>query len=82
MIEKRIAIDLIQILEDGTMQIREATIIEEDGVELSRTFHRRTKTPNAVKTDADPRVQSIATTVWTQPVIDAYENKISQQGEK
>ena len=31
MLEKVIVIDLIQVLEDGTMQIRQATRIEENG---------------------------------------------------
>tara|TARA_Y100001963_G_C6431231_1_gene287121 strand:- start:198 stop:476 length:279 start_codon:yes stop_codon:yes gene_type:complete len=64
------------------IQIREATIIKEDGKEISRTFRRDTINPgvldasdNLVDTDTSSRsaeVRGIASAVWTQSVKDAY----------
>ena len=64
------------------VQVRKATIIERDGVEISRSFHRHVLHPgtldssdNLVDTDIsgeDADVQAVCTAVWTQPVKDAY----------
>jgi len=77
MITKRTAIDLIQVLEDGIMQIREATIIEEDGVELARTFHRHCKVPGEDCAEEDSKVIAIASAVHTVDVVEAYEAKLN-----
>jgi hypothetical protein len=58
------------------IQVRTDTVIKEDGVELSRTFHRHVVTPDISAEDlanehAD--VQTIANSgIWTQAVKDAY----------
>ena len=64
------------------VQVRKATIIEKDGVELTRSFHRHTlscgslnESDELVDTDIsgeDADVQAICTAVWTQAVKDAY----------
>ena len=38
---KEIVVDLIEVREDGQMQVREATRVLEDGVILSSSFHRK-----------------------------------------
>ncbi len=35
----------IEVLEQGQLQVRVATIVDEDGTELSRTFHRHVPGP-------------------------------------
>jgi hypothetical protein len=40
MITKRIVTGLINVLENGVLQVRQDTIVEEDGVELHRMYHR------------------------------------------
>ena len=65
-----------------TVQVRRATIIERDGVEISRTFHRHSLTcgdvvDNNVFVDRDisgedSDVQAVCNAVWTQAVKDAY----------
>ena len=62
--------------------IRTATVIKEDGAELSRSFHRKTINPgilddsaNLVDTDVSSEsaeVRGIVSTVWTQEVKDAW----------
>jgi hypothetical protein len=64
------------------VQVRKATIIERDGVEVSRSFHRHALScgtldgsDNFVDTDIsgeDADVQAICNAVWTQAVKDAW----------
>ena len=54
------------------IQIRTATIIERDGVEISRSFHRHVVSPNQDVSGESAEVQAIASAVWTQEVKDAY----------
>ena len=36
----------IEVLESGNVQVRTATVIKEDGTELTRSFHRHTLAPS------------------------------------
>jgi hypothetical protein len=54
------------------LHIRQATIVLEDGVELSRSFHRRVLTPDATITSEDAEIQGIANAVWTDAVKAAW----------
>ena len=71
---ERNVIGKIEVLEDGQIQLREDTVIERDGVEVSRIYHRRVLEPGvAVASERDVRIQSIAEVIWTPDVIAAYE---------
>jgi len=70
--EKQI-IDLIQLVENNSIQVRTATIIERNGTEISRTFHRHVVSPGDDVTNEDPKVQAIANAIWTAEVIAAYQ---------
>jgi len=65
-------VDQIELTEVNTIQVRTATIIERDGVEISRTFHRHVVAPGDDVTNQDPKVQAIANAIWTEEVIAAY----------
>jgi len=54
------------------LQVRQATIIAEDGVEISRTFHRNVLTPDADLSVADADVAAIAGAVFTDEAKAAY----------
>ena len=54
------------------VQVRAATIIAEDDVELSRSFHRHVLTPDADLTAEGADVSAIATTVFTDTAKAAY----------
>ncbi len=64
------------------INVRTATIIKEDGTELSRSFHRKVihsgtidASDNWVDTDISSEsteVKAIAAAVWTQSVKDAW----------
>lgn len=60
-ITKTTKVDQIEVLEDGQMQVREAVIIEEDGVELSRSFHRYViDVDEEIPADADQLIKDVA----------------------
>jgi len=48
-------------------------IIEKDGTEIARTFHRHVLSPGDSIVNEDPKVQAIANAVWTEEVIAAYQ---------
>ena len=67
--------DKIEIVNQGdwsVVQVRAATIISEDGTEISRTFHRHTLAPDADLSAEDADVQAIAGTVFTDAAKAAY----------
>ena len=72
-----IKVDQIEVVENGSIQVRTATIIKKDGVELTRTYHRHVKHPGEDISTEDSRVQAIANAVWTPEVIAAYQALIA-----
>ena len=94
-ITKELIEDKIEVVGDyKTIQIRTATVIKEDGVELSRSFHRHTlncvssvqdEDGNWTHTDTDiseesTDVQGIAATVWTDQVKEAKKTANENSG--
>ena len=82
-ITKTLEEDKIEIVgEFKQINVRTATIIKEDGTELSRSFHRKVihsgtidASDNWVDTDISSEsteVKAIAAAVWTQSVKDAW----------
>jgi len=71
--------DKIEVLENGTIQVRCATRVLEDGAVLSSSFHRHVLAPNDDLTDQDPKVVAIAQATWTPEVIAAYEAMVAEQ---
>jgi hypothetical protein len=55
------------------VQVRTATIIERDGVEISRSFHRHVVQPGDDTTNESAEVQAICAAVHTAEVIAAYQ---------
>ena len=97
-ITKTIIVDKTEVVSCGStytsdewknVQVRTATVIKEDGVELNRSFHRHVLEPGAVApgsitlmdTDIsgqDAGVQAICNAVWTSSVKEAY--RVTQVG--
>ena len=72
--------DKIEVVGDyKIVQVRTATVIKRDGVEISRSFHRHVVAPNADITGESAEVQAICTTVHTQAVKDAYAAYLASQ---
>ena len=81
-LSKVIVVDKIEVLEKGQVQVRTATRVLEDGVELSSSFHRHVVVPSTKTGDTwadtdisgeDARVQAIATATWTDAVKTAWQ---------
>ena len=74
--------DKIEVVNKWNIQVRNATIIKKDGVELTRSFHRKVLVPgtldasdNLVDTNIsgeDADVQAIANAAWTTQVKADY----------
>ena len=80
-IEKSIEHDKIEVVGvSKTVQVREATVITEDGKELSRSFHRYVLHPDADITGQTAEIQSVCNAVWTDEVKAAWAAQLSAQG--
>ena len=85
---KEIVVDKIEVLEKGQVQVRTATRIKEDGVQLSQAYSRHIVVPST-KTDGswgdtnisgeDAEVQAIANAKWTAEVKKAYRDMVDAQ---
>ena len=74
--------DKIEVVNKWNIQVRTATVIKEDGVELNRSFNRKVIVPgtldasdNLVATDIsgeDADVQAICNAAWTSQVKTDY----------
>ncbi len=78
MLEKIEVVDLIEVIENGSIQVRTKTAIKEDGVEISSKFHRHVVVPGADYSAEDAKVQAIAASIHTAGVIAAYQASIAQ----
>ena len=72
-LEKVIVIDRIEVVENGSVQVRTATRIMEDGKQISGTFHRHVVAPGDDYSAEDAKVQAICAAVHTADVIAAYQ---------
>ena len=70
---KEILIDKIEIVENGTVQVRQVTKIMEDGNELSKSFHRWTIAPGQNYSDQPDNVKAICAAAHTPAVIAAFQ---------
>ena len=80
--------DKIEVVNKWNIQVRDATIIKKDGVELTRSFSRKVFTPgsldasdNLVYTDIsgeDADVQAICNAVWTSQVKEDFKTFLIQ----
>ena len=79
-LEKIIKIDQIEIVGDyKAVQVRTATVVTDDGVELSRSFHRHVVNCNADISREDAEVQAVCNAVWTDEVKAAYQTFLDSQ---
>ena len=82
LIEKQI-IDKIEVVGDvhPMVQVRRADVIEKDGVEIARSFHRHTLAPGDDISGEDPKVQAVCAAVWTDDVVAAYQAHLQSQSD-
>ena len=63
------------------VQCRQATVISDDGVELSRSFHRCVISPGDDVSGESAETQAIVAAVHTQEIKDAYAAHLLAQSE-
>ena len=68
-----------EILPSQVIQIRTTTVVEEDGVELARNHHRHAVAPGDDVSGEVAEVQAIASALWTDEVIAAYQASVSTE---
>ena len=73
-LEKTTTDDKIEIVSDFKhLNIRTATVVSEDGTELSRSFHRRVLHPDDDVSGESAEIRGIAAAVWTDDVKSAWQ---------
>lgn len=73
-------VDKIEVVGDYShVQVRTATVIKRDGVEISRSFSRHVIAAGDDYSAEDSKVQGICAAVHTQDVIDAYAAHLAEQ---
>jgi hypothetical protein len=72
-LNKQTKIDRIEVVENGTVQVRQATIITEDGNQISRTYHRWCIVPSQDYSAQEQQVQDICKISHTPEVIATYQ---------
>jgi hypothetical protein len=77
---KEVKVDKIEVVgQYRHVQVRTATVIEEDGVELSRSFHRHVVAPTDDYSGETDEVKAVCEAVFTAEVVEAYELSQSAQ---
>ena len=81
-ITKTLENDKIEVVNKWNIQVRTATVIKEDGVELTRSFNRKVLTPGTLNASddlvdtnisgEDADVQAICNAAWTTQVKADY----------
>lgn len=78
-LEKQTVVDKIEVIENGSVQVRTATRIVEDGSVLSTAYHRHVVAPGQDYSQEDARVQAICAATHTTEVIAAYQATQTQE---
>lgn len=60
------------------IQCRRADIVEKDGVEVGRVYHRHVRYPGEDVSEECAELQAVAAALWTQEVVDTYQASIAQ----
>ena len=71
-LEKQTLVGSLGVNVNGTINVRTDTVISDDGVEASRSFHRKVLAPGDDVSGEDAKVQAVAGAVWTDEVKAAY----------
>lgn len=80
MLEKIEIVDRIEVVENGSVQVRTATRIMENGKQISGNFYRHVVAPGDDYSNEDARVKAICAATHTAGVIAAYKAAQAAQG--
>ena len=76
---ERTEIDKVEIVSDWNIQVRQATVIEKDGVQVARSFHRWVLTPDMDIKDQEQKVKDICKAAWTKEVKADYKKFLAEK---
>ena len=77
MITKELKEDKIEIVGDyKAVQVRTTTVISEDGIEISRSYHRHVVSCLDDISGESAEVQAICNAVWTDEIRTAYQEHL------
>ena len=80
-ITKEIIEDKIEVVGDFKhIQVRTATVIKEDGVEISRSYHRHIVSPDSNSSNESDDVKAMVTQFHTDTVKKAYADHLAKAG--
>lgn len=79
-LEKIQIVDRIEVVENGSVQVRTKTAIMEDNKQISGTFHRHVVAPGDDYSGECDKVKAICAATHTAEVIEAYKAAIAAQG--
>ena len=79
MLEKQTVVDRIEVVEVGTVQVRTATRIVEDGKVISQSYHRHCISPGQDYSAECDKVKAICAATHTPEVVSAYQAMLSEQ---
>ena len=71
-LEKQTVVGSLGVNENGTINVRTDTVIIDDGVEASRSHHRKVLAPGDDVSGEEAKVQAVVNAVWTDEVKAAY----------
>lgn len=72
-------VDKIEVLENSSVQVREANRVMRDGEVIAQTFSRFVVAPGQDTTGMDAKVIAICAVVHTPEVIAAYQAQLAAQ---
>tara|TARA_B100000424_G_C22473918_1_gene277595 strand:- start:45 stop:293 length:249 start_codon:yes stop_codon:yes gene_type:complete len=79
-ITKEIVQDKIEIVgEFKHIQVRTATVIKEDGKEISRSFHRHVVSPDSDSTNESADVKAMVAQFHTEDIKTAYQKNLEEE---
>ena len=78
-LEKQIIVDRVEVVENGSVQVRTATRIVEDSKIISESFHRHVITPGDDYSAESDKVKAICAATHTADVVAAYQAKLAEQ---
>jgi hypothetical protein len=77
-LEEKSVVDKVEVLLNGSIQVRRRDQILKDGIEIAATYHRHVVNPGDDVSNEDSRVAAIAAATWTEEVIAAYQASLPQ----
>lgn len=81
MLEKVSQIDKIEVVANGVVQVRQCNAIVDDGVVVSKTYHRWMIVPGQDYSDQEEQVKAICEVTHTPEVIATFQAAIAEQEE-